>query len=60
MDSAGVNVYPSHRDHGSSVVAPSVHKYDFPNAKFLGGLNNFRFVEKGVGYFGTFSFSIDC
>jgi len=60
MDLAGFNVDSSNRDHGSSVVAPSVHKYHFLNAKSLSGLVNRRFVQKGVGYLSPFSFNLDC
>jgi hypothetical protein len=60
MDSAGFNLYPSNRDQRSSIVAPSVHKYDFLDAKSLRGLDNRRFIQKGVGHLGTFSFNIDC
>ena len=59
MDMAGFNVDSSNRDHGSSVVASSVHKYDFLNAEFLGGLDNRRFVQKGVGNLSSFSFNLD-
>ena len=60
MESARFNMYPSNRDQGSSIVAPSVHKYDFLNAKSLSGLVNRRFVQKGVGYLSPFSFNLDC
>jgi len=67
MESARFNMYPSNRDQGSSIVAPSVHKYDFLNAKSLSGLDNRRFIQKGVGYLqtslgylGTFFFNFDC